>query len=186
MKQCSLRERCIELLPGQYFDDETNLAHNGFRDYDHSIGRYTESDSIGLSGGINTYLYAKADPVVYIDSRGLDNPGMGPYDPPDPRTLGVCQGTWELLQENGAPGRAAPFVCNCVYVCKSCEGQYTGILKMTLGIPVPGEQGSTPNAEPGGKGRRSIPKTPRPMPGDPTGCACIQPKADIPCKSCPK
>ena len=27
-------------LPGQYFDKETNLHYNDFRDYDLSIGRY--------------------------------------------------------------------------------------------------------------------------------------------------
>jgi RHS repeat-associated protein len=33
-------------LPGQYFDQETGLHYNFFRDYDPSIGRYGESDPI--------------------------------------------------------------------------------------------------------------------------------------------
>ena len=32
-------------FPGQYFDIETNLAYNYFRDYDPAIGRYVESRS---------------------------------------------------------------------------------------------------------------------------------------------
>jgi RHS repeat-associated protein len=59
-------------LPGQYFDKETNLHYNYFRDYDPSIGRYGESDPIGLRGGLNTYAYGLSSPLVQIDPEGLD------------------------------------------------------------------------------------------------------------------
>jgi RHS repeat-associated protein len=62
---CNLR------LPGQYFDRETKLHYNYFRDYDPSIGRYIESDPIGLRGGINTYAYVYSNPMRYIDPDGL-------------------------------------------------------------------------------------------------------------------
>jgi RHS repeat-associated protein len=58
-------------LPGQYFDKETNLHYNYFRDYDPAIGRYIQSDPIGLLGGINTYSYALNDPLVLLDATGL-------------------------------------------------------------------------------------------------------------------
>jgi RHS repeat-associated protein len=57
--------------PGQHFDKETTLHHNGFRDYDPAIGRYLESDPSGLSGGLNTFAYAESDPLRFIDPTGL-------------------------------------------------------------------------------------------------------------------
>jgi RHS repeat-associated protein len=39
-------------LPGQCADVETGFNHNGFRDYMPNVGRYLESDPIGLAGGL--------------------------------------------------------------------------------------------------------------------------------------
>ena len=57
--------------PGQYYQAETGLFYNYFRDYDPVTGRYLESDPIGLGGGINTYTYVGNNAIDRIDPRGL-------------------------------------------------------------------------------------------------------------------
>jgi RHS repeat-associated protein len=58
-------------MPGQYWDQETGLSQNYFRDYDPSLGRYVQSDPIGLQGGINTFEYVESSPLNGVDPSGL-------------------------------------------------------------------------------------------------------------------
>jgi RHS repeat-associated protein len=67
-------------LPGQYFDKETNLHYNYFRDYDSGTGRYVQADPLGTATtwprvpttGLNhLYAYVENGPLRATDPRGL-------------------------------------------------------------------------------------------------------------------
>ncbi|PKH69961.1 hypothetical protein CXF96_15405 [Stenotrophomonas sp. Betaine-02u-21] len=58
-------------FPGQQATSETGLNYNYQRDYDAGVGRYVQSDPIGLLGGLSTYGYVEGDPLRSVDPLGL-------------------------------------------------------------------------------------------------------------------
>jgi RHS repeat-associated protein len=74
-------------FPGQYFNQEINAHYNYYRDhYFPSLGRYGQSDPIGLLGGINTYAYVNGSPLRWGDPLGLycGSGILGAYIPNSP------------------------------------------------------------------------------------------------------
>jgi RHS repeat-associated protein len=76
-------------FPGQVYDLETGWIHNGFRDYDAVLGRYAQSDPLGLNAGWNDYSYSMDNAINWYDFEGLEvdecrepafNGNMGPVD----------------------------------------------------------------------------------------------------------
>lgn len=74
------------------------LIYNYFRDYDPSIGRYVESDPIGLRAGLSTYSYVRSRPSQFADPSGLiswkgsvNSYGFGPYSRDDYTLESECK-----------------------------------------------------------------------------------------------
>jgi RHS repeat-associated protein len=68
-------------FPGQLFDGQAGLHYNGLRDYDPAIGKFVESDPVGIVSGINTFSYASSNSLSVFDPSGLSsaiyNPSAG-------------------------------------------------------------------------------------------------------------
>ena len=56
---------------GSRLDQETGTSYNYFRDYDPQIGRYAQSDPMGLRAGLSTFGYVGGNPVGSVDKYGL-------------------------------------------------------------------------------------------------------------------
>ncbi|MFO3797832.1 MAG: RHS repeat-associated core domain-containing protein, partial [Anaerolineales bacterium] len=63
-------------FPGQIFQAESGLYYNWHRQYDPTIGRYTQPDPLGLVDGPSRYAYVRNDPLQSIDPFGLQS-GLG-------------------------------------------------------------------------------------------------------------
>ena len=98
-------------FPGQYYDQESGLHQNYFRDYDPRVGRYVEADPIGLAGGMNPYGYANSNPLEFIDPLGLASlvtnraDGTTTFDPRPEDPAGV---PFTIPTRNGVDHRALP------------------------------------------------------------------------------
>lgn len=60
-------------LVGQYFDKETGLSAQRYRYWAAELGRFLESDPVGLAGGINVYVWP-GNPLRDADPLGLGCP----------------------------------------------------------------------------------------------------------------
>ncbi|NLA89874.1 MAG: hypothetical protein GX844_08415, partial [Alcaligenaceae bacterium] len=58
-------------LPGQYYDAESGLHQNLYRNYDPIAGHYLEPDVLGPVGNNEVFGYANQNPRQFIDPLGL-------------------------------------------------------------------------------------------------------------------
>ncbi|MBI5437962.1 MAG: RHS repeat-associated core domain-containing protein, partial [Nitrosomonadales bacterium] len=99
-------------FPGQVADKETNTFYNFLRDaYDPALGRYTQFDPIGLTGGINGYTYAFNTPIIAIDPTGLYcifSDGVIIKLTPTSTTRKMVEREWETLLAVPVPSPNVP------------------------------------------------------------------------------
>jgi RHS repeat-associated protein len=129
------------------------VVYNYFRDYDAAIGRYVESDPVGLAAGVNTYAYVLQNPISNIDPLGLAS----------------CDGKWvkwgEAIPQIPGPGwTLTPGMCICYWMCVPCRGgvAWSGnmySLPTTKGVTVVDYSGRNP-PNTGSAGLRPTPSGP--------------------------
>jgi RHS repeat-associated protein len=87
---------------GGLYDADTKLVRFGARDYDAETGRWTSRDPVLWSGGqANLYRYCHADPINWVDPRGLQTIG-----PPPGGGAGGASGGYGAGGQEGAGGEA--------------------------------------------------------------------------------
>jgi RHS repeat-associated protein len=175
-------------FPGQQFDGIVGLHYNYFRDFDPAVGRYIESDPIGLNGGRNTYVYVLGNPVSNYDALGLK----------------TCQGRWikfgeQVLEIPTRRGNIPAWTCTCYWMCINCtdsgimwDGNIFG-LPSSKGVTYVDYSGNrSTDAGTGGTGAPRPPKPPAPngpkgrsgAMGGAYGCLCAKPGPDTGCTKC--
>ncbi|MGE3780866.1 MAG: RHS repeat domain-containing protein, partial [Pirellulaceae bacterium] len=92
-------------FPGHWYDDETGLHYNRFRYYSPDLGRYLQSDPLGIPGGINLYAYP-ANPLTAVDLDGLAK--RGGTRTPKPRAPKASKSKANNASEGASDGASCP------------------------------------------------------------------------------
>jgi RHS repeat-associated protein len=139
-----------EPVNGFYFDEQPlrfpgqeqapGDTYNIFRWYRARWGRYTQADPIGLSGGLNNYMYANMSPIQDHDPFGLYVIERAVEEIP----MGYIRATCPGLGSACTLGYRAVMMCDC-----ECDGSVAVTLKISGRMYVyPGNPRALGNARP--------------------------------------
>jgi RHS repeat-associated protein len=133
--------------PGQYYDAETGLLYNYFRDLNPATGTYLQADPLGINEGENhLYVYAKNNPINLSDLFGLNSKDECLKKAADWRKN--CHDSYNLLRRTCVAYCQIFFLRpaikrRCVVACQTadalahvwCDEQYDKMVKKCEGCP---------------------------------------------------
>jgi RHS repeat-associated protein len=73
---------------GQYFQIEDGLSYNWHRNYDPTLGRYSQADPLGFVDGPGIYNYSRQSAAMRVDPWGWATPPSNAWDPNGPKSPG--------------------------------------------------------------------------------------------------
>jgi RHS repeat-associated protein len=65
-------------FPGQWYQLEASLHYNWHRQYDPTLGRYTQADPLGFVDGPGVFAYGRNAPHRYVDKDGRNTVSIRP------------------------------------------------------------------------------------------------------------
>ena len=132
--------------PGHYEDSELGLFYNRFRYYSPTLGRYIQSDPMGLVGGINLYSYS-SNPLASVDLFGLTHPPKSEAEEGDESS---ATGQNEEKANKGKPAGTGPTpvddeeMWRQVFLATNSRQLTEGAIDPTTGQPVIGKSSGDP------------------------------------------
>jgi RHS repeat-associated protein len=89
-------------FPGQVFQIEDGLSYNWHRNYDPTLGRYSQADPLGFVDGPGVYNYAAQSALMWVDPSGLT---QNPTSPPPPKNIPGSPWRWSPNPGDGRGGK---------------------------------------------------------------------------------
>jgi len=116
------------------YDRDTQLVRFGARDYDSTLGRWTQKDPLGFAAGdTSLYVYAFGDPVSFVDPSG------------EIAFLPALALAWALAEAGLSIADAMATLMDLLDPCLSSWDKTLATSIFMAGVVLPGGGGSTAN-----------------------------------------